>query len=127
MARERILVVEDENITGFAICQTLQELGYEPIGPIASANDAVARALIVRPDLILMDIVLKGSMDGIQAAEAIQSQHPCPVIYLTAHSDQATLDRAKITAPFGYLLKPVDSRELHTAVEVVLYRGMMEE
>ena len=83
------------------IRQTVREFGYESVGPVASGQDAVAVALALRPDVILMDIVLKGPMDGIQAAEAIRSKYSCPVIYVTAHSDQPTLDRAKPTEPSG--------------------------
>lgn len=127
MAHERILIVEDEKITATEIHQTVQELGYEPVGPVASGNDAVASALTLRPDVVLMDIVLKGPMDGIEAAEIIQKRDICPVIFVTAHSDRSTLDRAKVTAPFGYILKPISERELHTAIEMALYRHRMEE
>jgi diguanylate cyclase (GGDEF)-like protein/PAS domain S-box-containing protein len=127
MAHERILIVEDQNITAMDIRQIVQQLGYEPIGPVASGNDAVTSALAQRPDVVLMDIMLKGPMDGIQAAEAIRSQYLCPVIYVTAHSDQSTLDRAKLTEPFGYILKPINKRELHTAVEMALCRHKLEQ
>ncbi|HUJ89580.1 MAG TPA: response regulator [Syntrophorhabdales bacterium] len=127
MAHERILIVEDDVITATEIRQTLQQLGYEPIGPVASGKDAVANGLTLRPDVVLMDIVLKGPMDGIEAAEVIRSKDLCPVIFVTAHSDQSTLDRAKVTAPFGYVLKPITERELHTAIEIALYRHRMEE
>jgi len=127
MADELILVVEDERITGMDIRQTVREFGYEPIGPVASGQDAVAVALALRPDVILMDILLKGPMDGIQAAEAIRSKYCCPVIYVTAHSDQSTLDRAKVIEPFVYILKPIDEQELHTAIEMALYQHRIEE
>jgi PAS domain S-box-containing protein len=127
MAYERILIVEDEKIAANEICGTVQELGYEPMGPVATGSDAVASALTLRPDVILMDIVLKGPIDGIQAAEVIRSKDVCPVIFVTAHSDRCTLDRAKVTAPFGYVLKPITERELHIAIEMALYRHRMEE
>ncbi len=127
MAQERILVVEDESITAVEICQTLAELGYEPLGPVSSGRDAVARALELQPDLVLMDITLKGQMDGIEAAEIIRTKDICPVVFVTAHSDKLTLNRAKISAPFGYVLKPIAERDLHTAVEMALYRQRMEE
>jgi CheY-like chemotaxis protein len=126
MAHERILIVEDEKITGMDIRQTVQEFGYEPIGPVASGEDAVTSALVQRPDVVLMDIALKGPMDGIQAAEVIRSQYLCPVIYVTAHSNLTTLDRAKVTEPSGWILKPVDEEELHTAIQRALYRHGME-
>jgi two-component system, response regulator PdtaR len=127
MAHELILIVEDEKITGMDIRQTVQEFGYEPIGPVGSAEDAVTVALALRPDVILMDILLKGPMSGIQAAEAIRSKYSCPVIYVTAHSDQTTLDRAKPTEPSGWILKPVDEGELHTAIERALYERRIEK
>jgi DNA-binding NarL/FixJ family response regulator len=122
MAGKRILIVEDENITALDIRQTVQELGYEPVGLVAYGKDAIKHALTLHPDLILMDILLKGPIDGIQAAAAIRSQYPCPVIYLTAHADQSTIDRAKATEPAGYVLKPINDRELHAAIELALRR-----
>ena len=126
MAHERILIVEDEYLTGENIRQMVQDFGYDPIGPVASGGDALASALAHCPDAVLMDIVLKGPMNGIQVAEAIGGQSRCPVIYVTAHSDRSTLDRAKVTAPFGYTLKPISERELHIAIEMALYRHRME-
>ncbi len=127
MAHERILIVEDERIATMMISHQLVELGYEPVGPVDSGEEAVARVREFCPDVILMDIVLKGTMDGVQAAKAIQSVYPCPVIYVTAHSDQSTLDRAKLTKPFGYIVKPVSERELHIAIEIALHNYHMEE
>jgi diguanylate cyclase (GGDEF)-like protein/PAS domain S-box-containing protein len=127
MAHERILIVEDENITAMDTRKTLQELGYEPIGPVGSGKDAITSALTHHPDVILMDIILKGPIDGIETAQAIQSQYRCPVIYVTAHSDQSTLDRVKVTEPFGYVLKPINERELHTAIEMALCRHKLEQ
>ncbi len=127
MAGKLILIVEDEKITGMDIHQTVRELGYESVGPVASGQDAVTVALALRPDVILMDILLKGPMDGIQAAEAIRSEHSCPVIYVTAHSDQTTLDRAKLTEPSGWILKPVDEEELHKAIESALHEQRTEK
>lgn len=125
MGYGRILIVGDEKITGMDIRQTLREFGYVPIGPVASGEDAVAVALAIRPDVILMDIFLKGRMDGIQAAEAIRSKYSCPVIYVTAHADQITCDRAKVTEPSGWILKPINEGELHKAIERGLYRHRM--
>lgn len=127
MAHERILIVEDEKITAMEIAEHLQGHGYQPLGPCASGEEAVASALSLHPDAVLMDIALKGPMDGVQAAEAIRSTGHCPVIYVTAHADQATLDRAKVTEPFGYVLKPINERELHIAIEIALYRASLEE
>jgi PAS domain S-box-containing protein len=126
MTQERILIVEDEKVTALEIAEHLRQLGYSPLGPCAYGKEAVTSALALHPDVILMDISLKGPMDGIQAAEAIRSGCPCPVIYVTAHADQATLDRAKITEPFGYVLKPISQRELHIAIQIGLYRHGLE-
>jgi DNA-binding NarL/FixJ family response regulator len=120
MAYERVLIVEDEYITGENIRQMLQEFGYEPIGPVASGKDALASALAHSPDVVLMDIFLKGPMNGIQVAEAIRSQSRCPVIYVTAHSDRFTTEMTKTTEPFGRVLKPIDEQELHRAIEKAL-------
>jgi DNA-binding NarL/FixJ family response regulator len=127
MAHEWILIVEDEKITGMDIRQMVREFGYEPIGPVASGEDAVTVALALRPHVILMDILLKGRMDGIQAAEAIRSKYSCPVIYVTAHSDQTTLDRARVMEPSGWILKPVDEEELHKAIERALYEQRIDK
>jgi CheY-like chemotaxis protein len=127
MADELILIVEDEKITGMDIRQTVREFGYESVGPVASGQDAVTVALALRPDVVLMDIALKGPMDGIQAAEAIRSQHPCPVIFVTAHSDQTTLDRAGAADPSTWILKPVDEEELRKAIERALYEHRIEK
>ena len=127
MAHERILIVEDEKITAMMISHQIQNLGYEPLGPIATGEEAVANIAEFCPDAILMDITLKGPMDGIEAANSIQSKYFCPIIYVTAHSDQSTLDRAKLKTPFGYIVKPVSERELHIAIEIALYNYKMEE
>jgi AmiR/NasT family two-component response regulator len=127
MAQERILIIEDEFITGESIRQMIQEFGYEPIGPVASGKDAVTSALTHRPDVILVDILLKGSINGIQAAEAIRSQSRCPVIYVTAHTDRFTVELSKATEPFGRVLKPINGQELRAAIEMALSRPKTEE
>jgi DNA-binding NarL/FixJ family response regulator len=120
-AHQRILIVEDEATTSLDIRQRLLEFGYEPLGPVASGDDAVASALSLHPDVVLMDIILKGSMNGIQAAEAIRARSRCPVIYVTGNSDRLTVDSANVTQPFGLVLKPIDERELHAAIEKALW------
>jgi two-component system CheB/CheR fusion protein len=122
-----ILIVEDENIVAKDIRRTLQSLGYEVPEAVATGEAALERAEQLRPDLVLMDIVLRGEMDGIQAAEIIRQRWETPVIYLTAHADPATLRRAKITEPFGYVLKPFEERDLHTTIEMALYKHAMEQ
>jgi PAS domain S-box-containing protein len=122
MSQTTILIVEDEAIVAADLAGKLRQLGYEVAGIVAAGEDAVAQAGSLRPELVLMDIQLEGPMDGIEAAQAIRSRHDVPVIYLTAHSDAATLARAKHTGPFGYILKPFEERELATQIELALYK-----
>lgn len=126
MAKTRILIVEDEAITAKDIQMTLQDLGYEVAGTAASGEEAIQKAAEHKPALVLMDIRLQGEMDGIEAASRIRSSLDVPVVYLTAHSDKATLERAKITEPFGYILKPFEERELHSNIEMALYKHKTE-
>jgi PAS domain S-box-containing protein len=127
MVNKKILVVEDEMITAETIKMTLQKLGYEISGIANSKKEALQMAEKNVPDLVLMDIRLHGKMDGIEAAEQIRSRFGIPVVYLTAHADKDTLTKAKITDPFGYILKPFEKRELHTAVEIALSKHNMEK
>lgn len=122
----RVLVVEDESIVAMDIQNRLRHLGYDVPAVALSGEDGVEKAMALNPDLVLMDIMLKGKMDGIAAAERIQERLHIPVIYLTAHSDKDTLERVKITEPYGYLIKPFEERELHTAIEIAIYKHQME-
>ncbi len=126
MENARILIVEDQNIIALDLKNRLTSLGYVVAAMLAYGEEAVAQVEELRPDLVLMDIVLKGEMDGVQAAEQIQKRRDLPVIYLTAHSDARTLQRATITEPYGYILKPFEDRELHMAIEIALYKHRME-
>ena len=123
--KTKILVVEDERVSAEDIKMSLQRLGYSVSGMAVSGEEAVRKAEEMRPDLVLMDIVLKGEMDGIEAASAISSRLDIPVVYLTAHADKKTLARAKITEPFGYILKPFDDKDLQTNIEMALYKHRM--
>jgi hypothetical protein len=127
MPNAKLLIVEDEEIVAFDIESTLKGLGYAVPAIVSSGEDAIAYAAKIQPDLVLMDIMLKGSMDGIEAANEIRSHFKIPVVYLTAHADLSTLERAKITEPFGYLLKPFEEKELQTAIEIALSRHQAEE
>lgn len=118
----RILVVEDERIVAMDLAATLQELGYDVVGMATRGEDAVQRAHELQPELILMDVRLAGSLDGIQAAEIIHRSRDVPVVYLTAHSDNETLLRAAATAASGYLVKPFKSPELRCTIEVALHK-----
>jgi PAS domain S-box-containing protein len=127
MKRKIIMVVEDELIVAEDLIHRLAGLGYG-VGPrAANAQEAVQRCETTRPDLVLMDILLPGGMDGIQAAEVIRSRFDIPVVYLTASSDEATFARAKVTQPFGYILKPFDERSLYSTIEMALYKCESEK
>ena len=127
MPDARILVAEDERIVAMDIRSQLTGLGYKVTATAASGEDALVATASQRPDLVLMDIRLDGDMDGIEAAEAIRARLDIPVVFLTAYSDQETLDRAKRSAPFGYILKPFEERELHVAIECALCRHELEQ
>lgn len=122
----RILIVEDEGLIALDIKGRLQSLGYCVTGTASCGEDAIAEALATEPDLILMDIRLKGELDGIEAAQRIQAAMHVPVVYLTAHADEVTLTRARSTGPTGYVLKPFQTHEIQTAIEISLYRDRME-
>jgi PAS domain S-box-containing protein len=122
MEKTTILIVEDEEIVAADLANKLIQLGYEVVGTAARGEEAVETTCRLHPRIVLMDIWLKGKMDGIEAAEAIRSQLDVPIIYLTAHSDAATLARAKITEPFGYILKPFEERDLSTTIEMARFK-----
>lgn len=123
----RILIVEDEGIVAMDLQFTLEKLGHKVVGVVASGEEAVRKVTEDQPNLVLMDIRLKGKIDGIEAASQIQSKFDVPVIYLTAHADKSTLARAKVTEPFGYILKPFEERELSINIEIALYKHQMEQ
>jgi PAS domain S-box-containing protein len=118
----RILVVEDGLIMARDIERRLTTMGYRVAGTAFTGEDAVRKARECAPDLVLMDVNLKGAMDGIDAAEQIRRGADVPIVYVTAYSDDATLKRARVTEPFGYVLKPFEERELRTIIEIALYR-----
>lgn len=126
MPEIKILIVEDEAIVAEDIRNSLQSLGYTTFAVVSSGEEAIAKIEEDRPDLVLMDIVLKGDIDGIEAASQIHSRFNIPVVYLTAFTDKKTIERAKLTEPFGYIVKPFENRELHTTVEMALYKHKME-
>ena len=125
-AGKTILLVEDERVVAKELQRSLASLGYSIPETAASADDAIRMASLIHPDLVLMDIRIKGDTDGIQAAEILRTRFDVPVIFLTAYADEATLARAKITEPHGYLVKPVKDADLLSAIEVVLYRHELE-
>ncbi|MCL4294921.1 MAG: response regulator [Anaerolineae bacterium] len=126
ITKVKILIVEDESIVAMDVKNRLIRLGYEVCGLASSGEEAIQKTIQSRPGLILMDIRLKGQMDGIIAAEQIRSWYDVPIVFLTAYSDDTTLQRAKLTEAFGYLLKPLEERELHITIEMALYKHKME-
>ncbi len=123
--QSRILIVEDENIVALHLDRGLLRLGYTVVGVVNNGLEAIQKVEEMRPDLILMDIQLKGMMDGVSAAQKIREWFNVPIIFLSAYSDENTLERAKIAEPFGYLLKPFEEAELNTMIEVVLHKHQM--
>jgi len=127
MDKVRILIVENERIVSMDMQRRLKNLSYDVVGAAVSGEEAIQKAELHRPDLVLMDIMLDGKLDGIQAAEVIRGRLNIPVIYVTAYGDGPTLERAKVTEPFGYILKPFEERELHGHIEIALYKHRIEK
>ncbi len=126
MAKTSVLVVEDESIVAKDIQQSLIKLGYNVVGTASTGEKALALANELRPDIILMDIMLKGPMSGIDASAEIKKDLSIPVIFLTAYADESTLSKAKVTEPFGYIIKPFKEIDLHTSIEMALYKHSKE-
>ena len=124
--KRRILVVDDEAIVAHDIAECLTHMGCEVVGTALSGPDAIAKAGSLRPDLIMMDIVLQGPMDGVEAATVIRQRHDVPCVFLTAYSDGAVLARAKAAAPAGYMVKPFEEAGLRSTVEIALYKVDLE-
>ena len=127
MAPARIMVVEYESIVALDLKSKLERLGYDVVTSAGRGDDVPRQAGDTRPDLVLMDITVRGGFDGVAAAGQIRTRYNLPVVYLTAHSDPDTLDRAKVTEPYGYILKPFQERELHATIEIALYKHRAEE
>jgi diguanylate cyclase (GGDEF)-like protein/PAS domain S-box-containing protein len=125
--KTRILIVEDEGVIALELRDRLADMGYEIVGPVPSGQEAIDHARELVPDVVLMDIILAGRMDGIEASEIIKNSLDIPVIFLTAHADERTLQRAKATGPFGYILKPFNERELQVSIEMALYKHQKEK
>jgi CheY-like chemotaxis protein len=126
MANKRIMIVEDVAVVGLDLANRLESLGYDAAPVVPSGEEALYWTEKAQPDLVLMDIKLKGDMDGIDTADQIRQRFNIPVVYITSYADEQTLQRAKLTAPFGYLLKPFEDRELRAVIEIALYRHEME-
>jgi PAS domain S-box-containing protein len=117
----KIMVVDDEVIIGMQLEERLVSMGYDVVGMVTSGKAAVEKARSLMPDLILMDIVMPGEMDGIDASKAIRAELDIPIIFLTAYADDNYINRAKSVEPFGYILKPFQEKEIKAAIEVALY------
>jgi len=122
----KIMVVDDEAVITTQLEESLTSMGYEVAGSVYSGKEAVEMARHLRPDLILMDIVMPGKLDGIDAAEIIKEKQDIPVIFLTAYADDNLINRARNSEPFGYIVKPFQEREIKAAIEVALYKKEME-
>jgi PAS domain S-box-containing protein len=123
----KILIVEDEGLVAEDIVQSLRDIGYETGEALDTGEEAVKLAASIAPDLILMDIRLRGRMDGVEAAKQIRAVLDIPIVFLSAYSDQGLLNMAKEAAPSGYLLKPFNKRELHTTIEMALHKHKLEK
>lgn len=122
----RILVVEDAPDSAHLVQAALRANGYEVVGCVATAKAAVELTLTMRPDLVLMDIVLEGTLDGIEAARVILEDTDCPVVFLTGHTSEELINRARPLNPHGYLVKPVNPRALRPTIEIALQRAKLE-
>lgn len=122
MSKTNIFIVEDENIVAKDIQNSLKKIGYNVVGMASTGESAVEKIKETQPDLVLMDIMLKGEMNGIQASDIVRNEFQIPVIFLTAYADESTLAKAKITEPYGYIIKPFKEIDLHTSIEMALYK-----
>ena len=126
MRKTKILVVEDEIIVARDIRNMLVGLGYEVTAVVSRAMAAIKKAQETGPDIVLMDVMLQGKITGVEAAEQIYTNFSIPVVYLTAYADSTTVQQAKKTEPFGYIIKPFEERELQTTIEIALYKYKMQ-
>ena len=127
MSKTNVLVVEDESIVSKDIQHSLKKLGYLIAGAAVTGEKAIELARTEAPDIVLMDIMLKGEMNGIEAADIVRRELSIPVIFLTAYADEATLAKAKVTEPYGYIIKPFKQIDLHTSIEMALYKHQKKQ
>lgn len=120
------MIVEDEAVIALRLQERLNKMGYEVVDIVHSGDGAVEKARSLQPDLMLLDIMIPGKLDGIQVAETVKSELDIPVIFLTAYSEDKIIERAKQAEPYGYIVKPFQDRELKAAIEVALYKKEME-
>ena len=127
MPKTNVLVVEDESIVSKDIQHSLKKLGYNVVGAASTGERAFELASSEKPDIILMDIMLKGDINGIETATKVKEELQIPIIYLTAYADESTLEKAKVTEPYGYIIKPFKEVDLHTSIEMALYKFSKEK
>lgn len=127
MSDVRVMIVEDEGIVAMDIENTLRSLGYNVVCVESSGESALKKIVESNPDIILMDIMLKGELDGIETYSKIKENYDIPVVYLTAFGDSSTLSRAKLTEPYGYILKPFEENEIYISIEMALYKFKMQQ
>ncbi len=127
MANTSVLVVEDESIVAKDIKLNLEKLGYKVLGTVSTGEKAIEQTIETKPDVVLMDIMLKGQMTGIEAAGFIKENLNVPIIYLTANADDATVEKAKHTEPHGYVIKPFTQTDLRTAIEMAMHKFDKEQ
>jgi PAS domain S-box-containing protein len=127
MLKSRIFIIEDDAIESMDIKINLESMGYEITGVAGSGEEALQKLSQTKPDIVLVDIIIKGSMNGVELAQKIKDKFDLPFIYLTSHSEEKTLEQAKITQPFGYVIKPFDAVELKITIEIALYKHEMEK
>lgn len=121
----KVMIVEDEAVVALDITHELESAGYSVIAHVTSGEEAVTKAMELRPDVILMDITVQGPIDGITAAQQIGERSRIPIVFVTAHADEATLQRAKLTRPCGYVLKPFEPNELRANIEIALHNAQV--
>ena len=127
MGKINVLVVEDEFIVAKDIQQSLKKLGYTVVGSASTGEKALELVAAEKPNIVLMDIMIKGDMNGIETAEKVKKEFQIPVIFLTAYADESTLAKAKITQPYGYIIKPFKEIDLQTSIEMALYKHQKEQ
>jgi DNA-binding LytR/AlgR family response regulator len=123
----KVLLVEDDWIIAKEIAFSLQDFGFELLGPFESGEEALANIATLKPDIILLDIGLSGELNGIETAQRIKAEFPVPCIFLTALADMATIDKAKLTEPYGYLVKPASAETLYSTIEITLYNASQKK
>lgn len=127
MEAARILIVEDERIISLDLKHRLESLGHTVVGIVSSAEEAIVATESLQPDVVLMDIMLSGEMDGIEAAQKIHQSHSIPIVFVTANADEETLARVKVAQPAGYILKPFQERELYSIIDIAIYKNQVDQ